>query len=115
MGKSILGLLPKPHVRATGGRIVFEDRDLLALSEDEMRVLRGKRIAMIFQEPMTALNPLMMVGRQIDEVLEIHTDLKPHARRRASSSWSRTSTCPNPSGWWIAILTSFRAANASAS
>ncbi len=81
MGKAILGLLPKPHVRATGGRIVFERRDLLGLPEDEMRKLRGGRIAMIFQEPMTALNPLMKVGRQIDEVLEVHTDLKPHKRK----------------------------------
>jgi peptide/nickel transport system ATP-binding protein len=80
MGKAILGLLPKPHVRPTAGRILFDGRDLLALPEDEMRKLRGKRIAMIFQEPMTALNPLMKVGRQIDEVLEIHTDLKPAAR-----------------------------------
>ncbi len=81
MGKAILGLLPKPHVRATGGRIMFEGRDLLALPEDDMRRLRGGRIAMIFQEPMTALNPLMKVGSQIDEVIEVHTDLKPAARK----------------------------------
>jgi peptide/nickel transport system ATP-binding protein len=81
MGKAILGLLPKPHVRATGGRILFEGRDLIALPDEEMRRLRGGRIAMIFQEPMTALNPLMKVGRQIDEVLEIHTKLPPAARR----------------------------------
>ncbi len=81
MGKAILGLLPKPHVRPTAGRILFEGRELLGLPDDEMRKLRGKRIAMIFQEPMTALNPLMKVGRQIDEVLEVHTDLKPAARK----------------------------------
>lgn len=81
MGKAIMGLLPTPHVRATGGRILFEGRDLLGRSEEEMRTLRGGRIAMIFQEPMTALNPLMKVGRQIDEVLEVHTDLKPRARK----------------------------------
>ncbi len=81
MGKAILGLLPKPHVRVTGGRIMLEGRDLIALPEDDMRRLRGGRIAMIFQEPMTALNPLMKVGRQIDEVIEVHTDLKPAARR----------------------------------
>ena len=56
---------------------------MLALPEEEMRKLRGGRIAMIFQEPMTALNPLMKVGRQIDEVLEVHTDLKPAARKAA--------------------------------
>jgi peptide/nickel transport system ATP-binding protein len=81
MGKAILGLLPKPHVRATGGRIMFEGRDLLSLPEEQMRGLRGGRVSMIFQEPMTALNPLMKVGRQIDEVLEVHTELAPAARR----------------------------------
>ena len=81
MGKAILGLLPKPHVRATDGRIMFDGRDLLRLPEEDMRRLRGGRIAMIFQEPMTALNPLMKVGRQIEEVLEFHTDLKADARR----------------------------------
>jgi peptide/nickel transport system ATP-binding protein len=82
MGKAILGLLPKPHVRATGGRILFEGRDLLHLADEDMRLLRGGRIAMIFQEPMTALNPLMKVGRQIEEVLEFHTDMTADARRR---------------------------------
>ena len=81
MGKAILGLLPKPHLQATAGRILFEGRDLLQLPEEEMRRLRGGRIAMIFQEPMTALNPLMKVGRQIEEVLEFHTDLNREARR----------------------------------
>jgi peptide/nickel transport system ATP-binding protein len=82
MGKAILGLLPKPHLSATGGRIVFEGRDVLTLPEEEIRKLRGGRIAMIFQEPMTALNPLMKVGRQIDEVLEVHTDLTPAERKQ---------------------------------
>jgi peptide/nickel transport system ATP-binding protein len=96
MGKSILGLLPKPHVRATGGRIMFEGRDLLALSEDEMRALRGGRIAMIFQEPMTALNPLMKVGRQIDEVLEVHTDLAPKARQARVMELVKDVRLPEP-------------------
>ena len=81
MGKAILGLLPRPHVRATGGQIVFEGRDLLGLPEDDLRKIRGGRIAMIFQEPMTALSPLMKVGRQIEEVLEVHTNMKPEARK----------------------------------
>jgi peptide/nickel transport system ATP-binding protein len=82
MGKAIMGLLPKPHLRVTSGRIVFEGRDLVHLSEDDMRAVRGGRIAMVFQEPMTALSPLMKVGRQIDEVLEVHTDLSPAERRK---------------------------------
>jgi len=82
MGKAIMGLLPKPHLRVTSGKILFEGRDLVHLSEDDMRAVRGGRIAMVFQEPMTALSPLMKVGRQIDEVLEIHTNLNPAERRR---------------------------------
>ncbi|MCL4765250.1 MAG: ABC transporter ATP-binding protein [Hyphomicrobiaceae bacterium] len=81
MAKSILRLLPEPHVRVTEGRIVFEGEDLLALSDEEIRAVRGGRIAMIFQEPMVALNPVMKVGRQIDEVLEVHSALKPAQRR----------------------------------
>lgn len=81
MGKAIMGLLPKPHLRVTGGKILFEGRDLVHLSEDDMRAVRGGRIAMVFQEPMTALSPLMKVGRQVDEVLEIHTNLSATERR----------------------------------
>ena len=80
MGKAIMGLLPAPHVHADRGQILFEGRDLLKLGAEQMRAIRGGRIAMIFQEPMTALNPLMPVGRQIDEVLEVHTELDASAR-----------------------------------
>ena len=68
MAKSILGLLPAPHVRVVNGTIHFENRDLLQAGEEEMLAIRGGRISMIFQEPMVALNPLMKVGAQIDEI-----------------------------------------------
>jgi peptide/nickel transport system ATP-binding protein len=81
MAKAVLRLLPEPHVRVTGGRVIHNGQDLLALSADEMRSIRGGRIAMIFQEPMVALNPLMTVGRQTDEIIEVHTKLRPAERR----------------------------------
>ena len=68
---AIMGLLP-PALKVVQGRIGFEGRDLLGLKPAEMRLLRGSRIGMIFQEPMTALNPLMRVGEQIAEVLKVH-------------------------------------------
>jgi peptide/nickel transport system ATP-binding protein len=79
---AVMGLLPGPQVFTEAGSIVFEGRDLVTLSEAEMRRIRGARIGMIFQEPMTALNPLMPIGRQIEEVLEEHTAL-PRAERQA--------------------------------
>ena len=82
MAKSILRLLPEPHVRVTGGRIMYEGKDLLALPPDDIRAVRGGRIAMIFQEPMVALNPLMTVGRQTDEIIEVHTRMRPAERRK---------------------------------
>jgi len=82
MAKSILGLLPAPHVRVIDGAVHFEGRDLLAAGEEEMLAIRGGRISMIFQEPMVALNPLMKVGGQIDEVFRVHTGLGAQARRR---------------------------------
>jgi len=82
MAKSILRLLPEPHVRVTGGRVLYEGQDLLALPADGIRSVRGGRIAMIFQEPMVALNPLMPVGRQTDEIIEVHTRLRPAERRK---------------------------------
>jgi ABC-type dipeptide/oligopeptide/nickel transport system ATPase component len=68
---SIMRVLQPPG-RITGGRVLFEGRDLLSLSEREMRKVRGARIALIFQEPMTALNPVMRVGDQIAEALIVH-------------------------------------------
>ncbi len=80
-GLAVLGLLPAP-LRITGGRIRFDGEDLLALPPERMRALRGGGIAMVFQDPLQALNPLFTVGFQIDEVLRGHTSL-PRARRRA--------------------------------
>jgi peptide/nickel transport system ATP-binding protein len=81
VARSILGLLPRPHVRVGGGRILFEDQDLVLVPQSRMRDIRGAKIGMIFQEPMTALNPLHTIGRQLDEVLRIHTSLGKAARR----------------------------------
>jgi ABC-type dipeptide/oligopeptide/nickel transport system ATPase component len=79
---SILRLLQPPG-RVTGGRILFEGRDLLTLTEREMREVRGARISLIFQEPMTALNPVMRVGDQIAEALTVHGTGAADARNRA--------------------------------
>jgi ABC-type dipeptide/oligopeptide/nickel transport system ATPase component len=68
---AIMRLLQAPG-RVTGGRVLFDGRDLLTLSEREMRAVRGGRISLIFQEPMTALNPVMRVGDQIAEALTVH-------------------------------------------
>ncbi|MEI6262534.1 MAG: ATP-binding cassette domain-containing protein [Deltaproteobacteria bacterium] len=62
---SIMGLLPKPPAFVSGGEILFKGRDLLKLSSNDLRLLRGNQISMIFQEPMTALNPVFTVGNQL--------------------------------------------------
>lgn len=81
---SILRLLPKLSARTVGGEIRLHGRDLLKLSDREMRQIRGNRIAMIFQEPMTSLNPVHTVGRQIAEAVEIHRKVSgPDAMARA--------------------------------
>jgi peptide/nickel transport system ATP-binding protein len=69
---SILRLLQPPGA-ITGGRVIFENKDLLALPEREMRAIRGARISLVFQEPMTALNPVMRVGDQVAEALTAHS------------------------------------------
>jgi oligopeptide/dipeptide ABC transporter ATP-binding protein len=73
---SILRLLPKPAGRIAGGRILFDGRDLATLSEAQIRTIRGNRISMIFQEPMTSLNPVYTIGFQIEEVLRRHRSMK---------------------------------------
>ena len=78
---AVMGLLPQA-LRVAGGSIHLQGRDLLALSRAQMRDLRAARVAMIFQEPMTALNPVLRVGDQIMEVMELHTRLSAAERRR---------------------------------
>jgi len=77
---AIMGLLPEA-LRITQGKISLGDRNLVPLTQKQMRELRASRIAMIFQEPMTALNPVLRVGEQITEVLELHTKLAASERR----------------------------------
>jgi peptide/nickel transport system ATP-binding protein/oligopeptide transport system ATP-binding protein len=79
-----LGLIPDPPGRIEGGSILFYGRDLLKLHSEEMRSIRGKEISMIFQEPMTALNPVFKIGDQIVEVIRRHQDLTyPEALKQA--------------------------------
>ena len=72
---SILRLIPMPPGKVVGGEILFKGRNLLELTEDEMRKIRGNRISMIFQEPMTSLNPVFTVGNQIQETFRLHQGL----------------------------------------
>src|SRR5256885_8603024 len=69
---SVLRLIPSPPGKVLSGAVSFEGRDLLMLSEREMRSVRGKQIAMIFQEPMTSLNPVYTIGDQIAEAVTLH-------------------------------------------
>ena len=73
---SVMRLLPSPPARVLGGRILFEGVDLLGLAPEQMRALRGDRMGMVFQEPMTSLNPVLSIGFQIEEVLRLHRGLK---------------------------------------
>jgi len=79
---SIMRLLAEPPMQITGGSIHFDGRDILAMGERELETLRGDRIAMIFQEPMTSLNPVFSVGDQISEVVMLHR----HVGRRAANA-----------------------------
>jgi oligopeptide transport system ATP-binding protein len=81
---SIMRLIPTPPGRIVGGEVLFEGRDLLKLSDEGIRKVRGNRIAMIFQDPMTSLNPVLTIGRQITEALELHKGMnRTTARKRA--------------------------------
>ena len=84
IARSILRILPTPPAKFKGGQIVFDGEDLTEKSEAEMRKIRGNRIAMIFQDPMTALNPIETIGWQIAEAISLHNDVKrAEAEKRA--------------------------------
>ncbi|MDT9026960.1 MULTISPECIES: ABC transporter ATP-binding protein [Rossellomorea] len=81
---SIMGLVPKPPGKIVGGKILYKDEDLTQASEKRMRDIRGNDIAMIFQEPMTSLNPVFTIGDQLTEAIRIHTKVgKKQARDKA--------------------------------
>ncbi|MEM0548871.1 MULTISPECIES: ABC transporter ATP-binding protein [Aeromonas] len=82
---AIMGLLPRPHGRVVAGTIDFEGEDLLALPPKQMHRVRGNRISMIFQEPMTALNPVQTVGEQLMEVFRLHRPEYDKAQRKAAA------------------------------
>jgi microcin C transport system ATP-binding protein len=79
---SVLKLLPYPSAHHPSGKILFKGRDLMALSEDEVRAVRGDDITMVFQEPMTSLNPLHTIERQVGEILKLHRGLNDRDARK---------------------------------
>jgi len=93
---SIMRLVPNPPGRIESGRILLEGRDLLGLSEAEMRRLRGNEISMIFQEPMTSLNPVFTVGDQIAEVFRVHQGLSKAQAFKAAAEMLRQVGIPSP-------------------
>jgi peptide/nickel transport system ATP-binding protein len=78
--RAIISLLP-PAIKVTGGQVTFKGRDVLTMSEAGLRELRGAEIGLVFQEPMTSLNPSMTIGRQLEEGLTLHTNMQPATRR----------------------------------
>lgn len=94
--RSIMRLVPTPPGRYESGRIVFQGRDLLALSEHSMQELRGSKIAMIFQDPMTFLNPLYTAGEQVAEAIRRHQGLSRREAREQVIELFRTVGMPNP-------------------
>jgi peptide/nickel transport system ATP-binding protein len=93
---SIMRLVPTPPGRIAGGEILFEGRDLVTLSEAQMRRIRGNRISMIFQEPMTSLNPTYPVGDQVEEVIRLHEKLSRAAARERSVDMFKLVGIPAP-------------------
>ena len=81
---SLMRLIPNPPGKIVGGEVIFEGENILNVDEEEMRHIRGNKIAMIFQEPMTSLNPVLTIGRQLTETLELHLKMdKAASRKRA--------------------------------
>ena len=93
---AIMGLLPPGQLTVTGGRVLLEGDDVLTKSPGQLRRMRGTRMSMIFQEPMTALNPVMQVGDQIAEVLDIHSDLSDGEQRERVLEVMRSVHLPDP-------------------
>src|SRR5215472_1385573 len=93
---SLMRLVPDPPGRIVGGSVTLEGTDLLALDEAKMRQIRGNRISMIFQEPMTSLNPVIRIGDQISEVVRLHRDMTAKEARDIAVEMLRLVRIPEP-------------------
>jgi peptide/nickel transport system ATP-binding protein len=94
--RAVMGLLPAPHVRVEKGEIRFNSEDITKANYDRLRQLRGSEISMIFQEPMTALNPVMSIGDQIDEVFRYHVSMAGAERVKKAIGLLEDVNLPNP-------------------
>ncbi|MCD5410901.1 MAG: ABC transporter ATP-binding protein, partial [Clostridiales bacterium] len=93
---SVMRLVPKPNGHIKDGKILFEGKDILQIKESEMRKIRGNHIAMIFQEPMTALNPVFTIGNQIGESLALHQGLTGKKNKERCMELLKTVEIPRP-------------------
>ncbi len=93
---SVMRLIPRPPGRIVQGEIIFDGKDILKLSEKEMRKIRGNKISMIFQEPMTSLNPVFRVGDQISEVLELHRNMNKNQAKNKTIELLNQVGIPSP-------------------
>jgi len=93
---SIMQLIPDPPGKIVGGEILYNGRDLLKLTEEQMRTIRGNEISMIFQEPMTSLNPVFTIGYQIDEAVMLHQKVTKHEARNRSIEMLKLVGIPAP-------------------
>ena len=93
---SILGLIEQPPGEIAGGKVLFEGRNLLDLGEDAMQEIRGNRIAMVFQEPLTSLNPVFTIGDQLQEAIRVHKKVAPDALREQAISLLKDIGMPSP-------------------
>jgi len=95
IASSILGLLPEP-LEMTQGQILFDHKNLFLFDQEQLRLIRGSKMAMVFQEPLWAFNPLMTIGQQMNEVLEVHSSLSPIDRRHKILVTLAKVELPNP-------------------
>ncbi len=93
---SMLRLIPSPPGKITGGKAFYQGKDLLAMSDEEIRRIRGAQISMIFQDPMTSFNPVLTIGRQLAEPLEVHLGMSRRQADERSAEMLKKVGIPNP-------------------
>ena len=113
-GLSIMRLIPMPPGKIVSGEVLFDGRDILKMSDNDVRKIRGKEIAMIFQDPMTSLNPVLTISRQISEAIQLHLGMNKDQARARAVELLKMVGIPNAESGSISIRTSSRAVCASA-